>query len=206
MKIDSIVDLPLSGIKLIKYCHFKDSRGFFTESYNFSQFNEHNLLDGNQVVQINESHSQKNVIRGLHFQWNPYMGKLVRTVSGRMIDLVLDLRPNSSTFKKILAVDMPYNPDSGLNTWIWVPPGFAHGNFFPEETRIEYLCTGMYNQDCETGINPFSDDIDWSICDSNIKSMFDSLKNRFIISDKDKELESIEKWLGSNNGSVFNSL
>lgn len=206
MKIKSILDLKISGIKLITYQHFPDSRGYFTESYNFTEFANSGLFDNSKIVQINESFSKQNVLRGLHFQWNPFMGKLVRTVSGHMIDLVLDLRPSSSTFKKILAVDMPFEIEKNENTWIWVPPGFAHGNFFKEPSRIEYLCTGEYSKDFETGVNPFSDDIDWSLCDVATKKMFDDMRNDFIISEKDQSLGNIDSWHQSVNGSIFNSL
>lgn len=206
MKINGIQDLKITGIKLVTYQHFPDTRGYFTESYNFSEFEQSGIFDNSKIVQINESFSSKNVIRGLHFQWNPFMGKLVRTVSGHMIDLVLDLRPSSSTFKKILAVDLPFEREKNENTWIWVPPGFAHGNFFTEPSRIEYLCTGEYNKDCETGINPFSEDIDWSICDPITKKMFDDMRTDFIISDKDRALGNIDNWHQSVNGSIFNTL
>ena len=194
MKIKSILDLKISGIKLITYQHFPDSRGYFTESYNVTEFDNSGLFDNSKIVQINESFSRQNVIRELHFQWNPFMGKLVRTVSGHMVDLVLDLRPASSTFKKILAVDMPFNIENNENTWMWVPPGFAHGNYFTEPSRIEYLCTGEYSKDCETGINLFSNDIDWSLCDATTKKMFDDMRNDFIISEKDQALGNIDSW------------
>ena len=206
MKIKRIQELKISGVKLITYQHFPDTRGYFTESYNFTEFENFDLFDTSKIVQINESFSLQNVIRGLHFQWNPFMGKLVRTVSGHMVDLVLDLRPASITFKKILAVDMPSGVEKNENTWIWVPPGFAHGNFFTEPTRIEYLCTGEYNKDCETGVNPFSEDIDWSLCDATTKKMFDNMRSDFIISDKDVALGNIDSWRQSENGSIFNSL
>ena len=68
MKIKSILDLKISGIKLITYQHFPDSRGYFTESYNFTEFANSGLFDNSKIVQINESFSKQNVIRGLHFQ------------------------------------------------------------------------------------------------------------------------------------------
>ena len=206
MKIKHIRELNIPDVKLITYYHFPDSRGYFTESYNFTDFNKNLLFDNTKIVQINESYSHKNVIRGLHFQWNPYMGKLVRTLSGHMIDLVLDLRPSSKSFKQILAVDMPFDIENNENTWIWVPPGFAHGNFFTQPSRIEYLCTGEYSKECESGINPFAKDIDWSICDTELKDLFNKMLPNFIISDKDKSLGDISTWNESINGSIFNIL
>src|SRR5690606_8308158 len=95
-------------------------------------------LKGLQFVQVNESYSRPGTVRGLHFQWNPYMGKLVRTVYGRMVDIALDIRKGSPTFGKALLYDMPSQPDQDYAEWIWIPPGFAHGNYFTAETVIEY--------------------------------------------------------------------
>ena len=107
-------------------------------------------------MQANQSLSEKGVMRGMHFQWNPYMGKLVRTISGHMVDMVLDIRIDSPTFGKMIAYDMPASDENDYDEWIWVPPGFAHGNFFSEKTIIEYMCTGQYSPGCEACISPFS--------------------------------------------------
>ena len=206
MKISSISEQKIQGVKLINFDRFMDHRGFFTETFRKSDFidNELNIFP-NGIMQSNESFSQKNVLRGLHFQWNPNMGKLVRTIAGHMVDLVLDLRKGSSTLGKIMAFDMPAKSTNGSSTWIWVPEGCAHGNFFLEDSYIEYFCSGAYNGECEAGISPFSEDIDWSICDSNLNNNFFKLKDLFIATPKDINGLSVKDWLlrqDSNNFTI----
>ena len=113
---------------------YKDQRGFFLEEYRADQFAELGIKM--RFVQENHSGSIKGVVRGLHFQWNPYMGKLVRTIRGRMVDLAIDIRKSSPTIGKIIAYDMPDEIGSESSEWIWVPPGFAHGNFFTDDTIV----------------------------------------------------------------------
>src|SRR5439155_25851733 len=144
-------------IKVIRFGRFRDYRGYFTEHFRRSDLHTHPqtaFLKGVEFVQGNESFSRAGTIRGLHFQWNPYMGKLVRTLSGHMIDLVLDIRKGSPTFGKAVAYEMPANAQDAFGEWIWVPPGFAHGNAFLAETSIEYFCSGEYSPHCEAGISP----------------------------------------------------
>jgi dTDP-4-dehydrorhamnose 3,5-epimerase len=157
-----------------------------------------------ELVQANESYSKSGTVRGLHFQWNPYMGKLVRTVRGRMIDVALDIRKGSPTFGKTVLYDMPTNPDTNHNEWIWVPPGFAHGNFFTEDTLIEYFCSGEYSPNCEAGISPLAKDIDWSLCKATLKELFDSIvQSTSLITDKDKNGLSVSEWSKDERSNVF---
>ena len=124
------------------------------------------------------------------------MGKLVRTVRGRMVDIVLDIRKGSPYFGKGLFYDMPAHFDDDYNEWIWVPPGFAHGNFFTEDTQIEYLCTGEYSQGCEAGISPLAEEIDWSLSDMKLKTEFENIiSNTTLITDKDRNGFSLEAWI-----------
>lgn len=193
MKILEVKTLSIPEVKVIRFQRFSDNRGYFTETFRESDFQK--VISDFKIKQINESHSQKNVLRGLHFQWNPYMGKLVRIVTGHMVDLFLDVRIGSPTFGKIGAYDMPSVYDQDYNEWVWIPVGFAHGNYYLEETTIEYLCTGEYSPNCEVGISPLADDIDWSMCDQNIKKQFGELKKTGpIISDKDKQGLTMKQW------------
>jgi dTDP-4-dehydrorhamnose 3,5-epimerase len=207
MKILSVVSLAFPEIKVIKFARFCDHRGYFTEPYRKSDFENHpgtDFLRNIQFVQTNESFSLPNTIRGLHFQWNPYMGKLVRTIQGHMIDLVLDIRRGSPTFGKAIAYDMPASSDSDFAEWIWVPPGFAHGNFFRQETAIEYSCTGEYSPGCEAGISPLADDIDWSLCDAKLKEIFDAtILSAPLISQKDKNGLSVTAWKNDSRSENF---
>jgi len=195
MKINEILTPfeKIPEIKVINFQKFMDNRGYFTETYRKSQFKD--ILDVD-FVQINESHSKSFVMRGLHFQWNPYMGKLVRVINGQMIDLILDIRKGSPTFGKIVGYEMiclKYNEDV---EWIWVPPGFAHGGIYLTETKIEYLCTGEHNPECEAGISPLAKDIDWSLFNTELKKRFNDVTNSsfLTISGKDQNGMSLDYW------------
>lgn len=198
MEVTSVKALVVPDIKVIRFRRFLDSRGYFTETFRRSDLDtksETSFLAGVQFVQGNESFSRKGTLRGLHFQWNPYMGKLVRTIHGHMVDLVLDIRKGSDTFGRMLAYDMPSHPDDTHGEWIWVPPGFAHGNFFLEDTVIEYMCSGEYSPGCEGAISPLSTDIDRSLFEDALKELFDTtVAAGAIISDKDKGGLSVSQW------------
>ncbi len=207
MKIISVKSLSMPDIKVIRFARFCDHRGYFTEIFRKSDFCNHkdvNFLKNIQFVQSNESFSKASTIRGMHFQWNPYMGKLVRTLFGHMIDLFLDIRIDSPTFGMISAYDMPTREDDDFNEWIWIPPGFAHGNFFLENTLIEYYCSGEYSPECEAGISPLSKDIDWSLCDNKLKKDFNDIALRTsLITDKDKNGFSVKGWSNEAHSENF---
>jgi dTDP-4-dehydrorhamnose 3,5-epimerase len=123
------------------------------------------------------------------------MGKLVRTISGRMVDLVLDIRLESPTFGHIVAHDMPVSSSAEYSEWIWVPPGFAHGNMFTEETMIEYFCTGEYSPGNEGAVSPLAEDLDWSLCAPELREEFQALVGKgAIVSDKDRNAGSVSEW------------
>ena len=209
MNILSVTPLPLPEIKVIRLGRFPDRRGYFLEPFRKSDLFGHpalaDSLEGMEILQANESLSRPGTMRGLHFQWGPPMGKLVRTLRGRMIDVVLDIRKGSPTYGKAIAYDMPNDPAADFSEWIWVPPGFAHGNFFPEETVIEYLCTAEHNPECEAGVSFFSPGIDWSLCDPGMKRLFDVFTERhnLLMSDKDRNAPSLEEWAGDERSNNF---
>jgi len=206
MKILEVKTLAIPEVKVIKYARFNDERGYFTEIFRRSDFDNHpeiSFFKNLQFLQTNESYSIKNVIRGLHFQWDPYMGKLVRPIRGHLIDLALDIRKNSPNYGKIIAYDLPAQPEMNYSEWIWLPPGFAHGIFFSENTTIEYSCTSEYNPDCEVGISPLVPDIDWSICDPRLKNMFDEVKKNAIMSEKDKAGLTLTAWTQDERSKNF---
>lgn len=207
MKILSTVELPLAGVRVVRFARFMDQRGFFTEPFRRSDFDSHpDLASLHRVpwVQMNESFSHANVVRGLHFQWNPFMGKLVRTVSGHMVDIVLDIRKGSPTLGQAIMYDMPSPADAEWSEWIWVPPGFAHGNFFTTATQIQYLCSGEYSPGCEAGISPVAADIDWSRCDPALKARFDGLVgDGALMSPKDRDGLSLTAWLADPRSDQF---
>ena len=204
MNINNISNLQITGVKQIKFNRFIDQRGYFTETFRASDFINNELkVFPNGIMQSNESFSQKNVLRGLHFQWNHNMGKLVRTITGHMIDLILDLRQGSPTQGKIMAFDIPANSSDSTSSWSWVPEGCAHGNYFLEDSYIEYLCSGAYNGECEAGLSPCAEDIDWSICDEGLKNTFFDLKDSFIATPKDINGLLVKEWLSRPEANNF---
>lgn len=205
MKLIGTTELSIPAVKTVTFARFCDHRGYFTESFRRSQFtNDIPFLSDVEFVQANESYSRKGVVRGLHFQWNPHMGKLVRTLHGRMVDLFLDIRKGSPTFGKAAAYEISSGPDDESAEWIWVPPGFAHGNYFTEDTLIEYFCTGEYSPNCEAGISPLAKDIDWSLCDPRLKAGLDEALTRGeLITDKDRNGLSVGDWLSDDRSDNF---
>jgi len=205
VKILDVKSLVIPDIKVIRFARFADNRGYFTELFRKSDFlNQLPSMKSVEFSQCNESYSKPGTIRGLHFQWNPYMGKLVRTLSGHMIDMVLDIRKGSPTFGKILAYDMPTNPNLDFAEWIWVPPGFAHGNFFKENSLIEYFCSGEYSPGCEAGISPLAPDIDWSWCDPELKNRFDAIvSGTSLMTDKDRNGYTLAAWADNPDSDNF---
>ncbi len=196
MKILDVKTLAIPEIKVIRYGRFTDDRGYFTEHFRKSDFAKLDFFRGVEFFQCNESYSRAGTIRGLHFQWNPCMGKLVRTLRGRMVDMVLDIRKGSPFFGKIIAYELPADSGAEFGEWIWVPPGFAHGNYFDRESGIEYFCSGEYSPGCEAGIAPVAGDIDWSICDPRLKREFDAIVAAGpLMTEKDRNGHTLSSWL-----------
>src|SRR3989338_639498 len=200
MKILEVKDLSLPGVKVIRYGKFPDPRGYFAETFRKSdaQKNENlSFLRDHDFAQINESYAVRGVIKGLHCQWQPPMGKLVRIIRGHMVDMALDIRKASPTFGKIILYDMPDTSKEDFGEWIWIPPGFAHGMLFAEESIIEYFFTADYNPLAEAGIYPLAEDLDWSLCEPVLREKFQELaKQNVILSGKDKQGLSLEAWAG----------
>jgi dTDP-4-dehydrorhamnose 3,5-epimerase len=207
MRILDVKDLKIADIKVIRFARFADHRGFFAEHFRKSDFRTHpqlGFLKDIEFLQCNESRSKPGTIRGLHFQWNPYMGKLVRTLRGRMVDMVLDIRKGSPTFGKVVAYDMPAGESADSGEWIWVPPGFAHGNYFTEDSHIEYFCSGEYSPGCEAAIAPLAPDLDWSVCDPRLKREFDALVSANpLMTEKDRNGHTIASWTGNPDSDQF---
>jgi dTDP-4-dehydrorhamnose 3,5-epimerase len=206
LKVIGVETLAIPAVKTIRFARFSDHRGYFTEQFRQSDFDGPDLpfMNGVRFQQANESFSRAGVIRGLHFQWNPYMGKLVRTIRGRMIDIVMDIRLGSPTYGKVIAFDMPSHGDEDHGDWIWVPPGFAHGNTFTEDTVIEYFCSGEYSPGCEAGISPLADDLDWSLCDPNLRALFvHAATSNPLITEKDRAGHSLAAWTADERSQNF---
>jgi dTDP-4-dehydrorhamnose 3,5-epimerase len=198
VKITEVKDLPLAGAKLVLFSRFHDKRGYFTETYRKTDFLELAKilgLDDFDFQQANESRSVAGVIRGLHFQYQPPLGKLIRLIYGHGVDMALDVRPLSPTFGRMIMVDMTFEPQSEVGQWIWLPPGLAHGNFYLADSAIEYFCNAPYNPSGEVGINPLDPDLDLSLCPEGLKSAFKNLLAKGpILSQKDTSSLSLKSW------------
>lgn len=179
MKIDSskIKDLHLITPKL-----FKDNRGYFFESFNLENFQKQ-INKNYSFVQDNESLSKKNVLRGLHFQKPPYeQAKLVRVLNGSIYDVAVDIRPQSTTYRKWYGVLL----SSNNNKQLFIPEGFAHGFLsLEDDTKILYKTSNYYNKDAERSIL-------WS--DSEIGINWPISIDNLIISDKDKFAQSLRDY------------
>ncbi|MCC6312612.1 MAG: dTDP-4-dehydrorhamnose 3,5-epimerase family protein [Thermomicrobiales bacterium] len=206
MKLVGVQALVIPDIATVKFARFSDNRGYFTETFRQSDFDgpQTPFLNGVRWMQANESFSRRGVVRGLHFQWNPYMGKLIRTIRGHMVDVVLDIRKGSPTFGKIIGHDMPAHDRDVAGEWIWVPPGFAHGNTFIEDTTIEYFCSGEYSPGCEAGISPLAADLDWSLCDPALRDAFlANARDAGLMTDKDRNGFTLGDWAADSRSDNF---
>lgn len=161
---------------------FEDDRGFFIEVFNKEFFDFRDIPS--LFVQMNHSSSKKNVIRGLHFQWDPPMGKLMRVTRGRAFLVAVDIRKGSPT------LGMWYGNifSDQDKKQLWAPAGFARGICSLEDnTEVQYLITGRYNPKCESEIlwNDNDIKINWPIFYSD----------NLILSEKDKKAQTFSEWL-----------
>src|SRR5258708_5151235 len=157
---------------------FKDERGFFTETYRKDKFSAFGL--DLEFVQENHSKSAKNVVRGLHFQWEPPMGKLMRVTQGAAFLVAVDIRVGSPTFGRWVGVESSVEN----RKQVYAPAGFARGFcVLSEFAEIQYKCTGIYSNKAESGVlwNDSAIGIDWPV------------KNP-ILSKKDEVAQTLEQW------------
>ncbi len=142
-----IIELPLSGAKLIKPRVFRDVRGFFFESYSAPRYQEAGMLE--TWVQDNHSESRKNSVRGLHYQSSPGQAKLVRVTRGRIYDVLVDIRAGSPTFGKWHGLEI----DAEAHFQVYVPVGFAHGFcVLSDVAEVQYKVSTPYNGATECAI------------------------------------------------------
>ncbi len=158
---------------------FQDDRGFFIETYRKDKFYEFGL--NVEFVQDNHSRSAKNVVRGLHFQWEPLMGKLMRVTHGSAFLVAVDIRIGSPTFGKWVGAEASVEN----RKQVYAPAGFARGFcVLSEYAEIQYKCTGIYSNKAESGIlwNDPAIGIEWPVKEP-------------ILSKKDVTAQTIQQWL-----------
>jgi dTDP-4-dehydrorhamnose 3,5-epimerase len=176
-----VVDTPLPDVLVIEPNVFGDARGFFLESYNQRAMAEIGIREN--FVQDNHSFSAKNVLRGLHYQVQSPQGKLVRVITGEILDVVVDLRRRSSSYGNWRSIRL-----SGDNKWmVWVPVGFAHGFRVVSDTaHVFYKTTDFYAPEHERTIawNDPGLGIDWELQAEPLVSAKDSKGSGFREADK----------------------
>ena len=167
---------------------FKDDRGFFMETYHEDQFQELGLPS--HFVQDNHSRSVKGVIRGLHFQWGPPMGKLMRVSLGSAFLVAVDIRKGSPTLGKWVGIEV----SADNRRQVWAPAGFARGFcVLSEVAEIQYKCTGLYSNKAESGIR-------WD--DPAIGIEWPDVGER-VLSEKDRIAQTLEQWLARSDSNNF---
>tara|TARA_R110002049_G_scaffold184053_2_gene352149 strand:+ start:798 stop:1343 length:546 start_codon:yes stop_codon:yes gene_type:complete len=178
-----VTETKLQGCFILEPAVFKDDRGYFFESFNANNFNQ---AIGQKIdfVQDNQSYSSKGVIRAIHYQTGKYaQAKLVRVLSGKVLDVAVDLRKDSPTFGQHMAVELSAENKKQL----FIPRGFGHGfSVLSETAEFFYKCDNFYNKASEGGIiyNDPSLNIDWQLAVDEIK-----------VSEKDLELPVLENAL-----------
>lgn len=167
-----VLQTKIPDLLVIKPTVFKDVRGYFYESYNLEIFKKHGI--DATFVQDNESKSAKGVLRGIHFQKPPFaQGKLVRVIQGSVMDVAVDLRLNSPTYGKWVAVEL----SAENKLMYWIPSGFGHGFVtLEDDTIFSYKCTQVYNKASEGSIL-------WNDPELNISWGFD----KPLLSEKDQQ-------------------
>ncbi len=168
---------------------FQDSRGFFMETYREDKFRELGLPS--HFVQDNHSRSARGVVRGLHFQWEPPMGKLMRVTYGTAFLVAVDIRKGSPTLGKWVGVEA----SAENRRQVWAPASFARGFcVLSDFAEIQYKCTGIYNNKAESGIlwNDPAIGIQWPLPISQAE-----------LSEKDKKAQTLAQWLARPESDNF---
>ena len=183
----SIESVHLGSVIVLTHERFKDERGFFMETFRADHFLELGLPT--EFKQDNLSRSSKHVLRGLHFQWDPPMGKLMRVAQGRAFLVAVDIRRDSPTLGKSFGMEV--SADDGKQ--VWAPAGFARGFCaLSDAVEIQYKCTAIYNPLTEGGIrwNDPALGIDWPV-------------SKPLLSSKDSGARTLAEWLASKESAHF---
>ena len=157
----------IEGVLIVEPMVHGDQRGYFMESFSERDFEAATGLNV-RFVQDNESRSRRGVLRGLHFQREPYaQAKLVRVMQGRVLDVAVDIRPGSATFGRYVAVEL----SADNHRQLFIPKGFAHGYVVLEEdTVFQYKCDEYYHPESDDGVawNDPQIGIEWPLTESEI--------------------------------------
>ncbi len=156
-----VIETKIKDLLIIKPKVFADTRGYFFESYNADTFKQNGITAN--FVQDNQSLSNTGVLRGLHFQAPPFdQGKLVRVITGAVLDVAVDIRKNSPTYGEHVSIELTEENKS----MFYIPPGFAHGFLtLRDNTIFSYKCTNVYHKASEGCVlwNDTDLNIDWNV-------------------------------------------
>ena len=174
----------LTGLVIVEPDVFQDDRGWFMESFNLQRFKsglqELGLNSPDHFVQDNLSSSKKGVVRGLHYQLEPYAQcKLVSVLHGAVFDVAVDLRPHSISYGKWFALEL----SAANKKMLWIPEGFAHGFLsLEDDTCVSYKVDKYYNKDSERSVlwNDAYLAIQWPTCSDYYLSEKDKLASNFV--------------------------
>lgn len=170
----------IEGLIVVEPKIFGDDRGYFMETYHYEDYKNGGI--GATFVQNNQSLSKKGVLRGLHFQTRNPQGKLVRVLEGEVFDVAVDIRPNSTTFKKWYGVNL----SASNRKQMYIPEGFAHGFLVLSETAVfSYMCTNFYDPSHESGLK-------WDDPEIGIEWPLDGI-SQVSLSTKDENWKSINE-------------
>jgi dTDP-4-dehydrorhamnose 3,5-epimerase len=174
-------------VRVVRPRLYGDERGFFTEVFQAGAFADLGLPSG--FLQVNQSRSSRGVVRGLHFQWGPPQGKLMRVVRGRAFMVAADIRPGSPTLGRVVTVEASDEEP----VLFWAPATFARGFCaLSDVTEVEYFCTNVYNPAAESGIRWDDRDlaIPWPVAEP-------------LLSPKDAAAGTLADWLARPESEAF---
>lgn len=177
----------IPGVEIIIPDVFEDARGFFTEVYRADEFKQNGLPE--IFLQWNHSRSVKGVIRGLHFQWDPPQGKLMRVTLGEAYVVAVDVRKGSPTLGQHVGIIA----SAENKKMVYAPASFARGFcVLSDHAEIQYFCTGIYNSKTESGIhwNDPALGIQWPVANP-------------ILSAKDEQAQTLAQWLARPESDRF---
>jgi dTDP-4-dehydrorhamnose 3,5-epimerase len=183
----SIESVHLGSVVVLAQDRFHDERGFFMETFRADHFRELGLPT--EFVQDNLSRSAKHVLRGLHFQWDPPIGKLMRVAQGRAFLMAVDIRRDSPTVGQSFGIELSAEDAKQ----VWAPAGFARGFCaLTDGVEIQYKCTGIYNRLTEGAIrwNDPALDIAWPVSEP-------------IVSQKDANAPTLAEWFAKEESMHF---
>lgn len=183
----TVEETSIAEVRIVRPRLFGDDRGWFTEVFQAGAFAGLGLPTA--FAQVNQSRSARGVVRGLHFQWDPPQGKLMRVVRGRAFMVAADIRPGSPTLGRVVTVE----GSADEPVLVWAPASFARGFCaLEDDTEIEYFCTSAYNPANESGIR--WDDpalgIAWPVTEPRL-------------SPKDAAASSLADWLARPESEAF---